>query len=850
MSKKIGIIVQRYGLEVNGGAEYHARILAEQLVKSYEVTVLTTKALDYVSWDNHYNEDIEKINDVTVKRFPTKYTRNHKRINKSRRTIFKKRKYHRVLSKLPLISFLDDKVDILKPTKKQNLRWLKDQGPYCPSLIQYLEDNNNNYSCFIFFTYLYYPTVVGVNKVKGKSIFIPTAHDEPEIYASLYKDVFEQASFIMYNTLAEKKLVEANFSNLTQYSDIAGIGIQKPELDYSIKVPEKYNYDFDYFIYIGRIDNSKGCDNLVNSFLNFKKICPQKKSKLILVGKNHTDIKESKDVILTGFVNERVKYHLLDNAKALIIPSMFESMSMVTLEAMAQGKIVVANKLCEVLNDHIVKSESGFSYENETELIALFNKIPQLSDDEFEVHGQKAISYVKENYAWNKVLDKFDKAIDLIAAVKPKLVDNLSEVEKDSPLGINLLWILNKKSGLGYALTLNIKSLEEVGVPVSKIDYTKNNSNLLDECKYQINLIQLSLNEIESFLSKIDITFFKDKYSILFLVWESEYLPPNIIENIQFFDEIWTASSYCKSVFAKYFKGPIKVVPHPLEVSIDKSSNKKLESIYTRNKFSFLFIFNFGSSIERKNPIFLVSVFKEAFKNLEDKVELVIKASNSQHHFEDYKRLLKEIGNSTNIKIIEDDFSRNDLNHIIDGCDSYVSLHHSEGFGLTLAEAMYFGKPTIATNYSGNTEFMNQNNSFLVDFTRAYIEETDHHFSEETIWANPSFEDSVAKMRYVFDNPEKAKQKGLIAAKEIKSNLSYKAIGGIMKNRILEIKNQSSILTNNQIQILELKRNSLELKCNFNNAQRELRKIKKNKVVKIVLYVKSIARKIKSVYHN
>ena len=583
--------------------------------------------------------------------------------------------------------------------------------------------------------------------------------------------------------------------------------------------------------------------------MDFKKIFPQNNIKLILVGKNHTDIKESEDVILTGFVTERVKYHLLDNAKALIIPSRFESMSMVTLEAMYQGKIVVANKSCDVLNDHIIKSESGFSYGNEKELMALFNKIPLLDDDELKMHSENAISYVKKNYAWDKVLQKFDKAIGSISNLETKLDTKLEIEDQKIPFGVNVLWFVDKNSGLGTAIRLNMKALSSVGVPVSKIDYDGDNRSL-DDCKYGINLIQLSLNGVENFLSTIDVDLFKNRYSILFLVWESEFIPQNIIDSIQFFDEIWTASSYCKDIFKRNFDDHIEVIPHPLEEKLEPTLNNKLATIFSNQKFSFLFVFNFGSSIERKNTIFLVSVFKEAFEGLDNRVELIIKTSNSKHHVEDYDKLKKEIGNSINIKIIEDDFSRNELNHIINNCDSYVSLHHSEGFGLTMAEAMYFGKPTIATNYSGNTEFMNDDNSFLVDSTRAYIEETDRHFSEETIWGNPSFEDSVLKMRYVFENQELSKQKGKVAEQDVKKNLSFEAVGTIMKNRLSVIKINPGNRTNQQLRILELKKTSLALKCELNNSQRELKKIKKNKIVKFILLIKKTFRKIKSLYHK
>lgn len=408
---KIAIIVQRYGIEVNGGAEYHARILAEELNKKHQVTVLTTKALDYISWDNYYVDATEIINGVTVKRFKTDYSRKHNKLGKLKRAILKHKKYERFLSNYRLINFIDKKLHILSCTHKQSEQWLKCQGPFCPDLIAYLENNKDEYDAFIFFTYLYYPTAVGIKEVKDKSIFIPTAHNEPVFFAKTYESVFESAKFIMYNTLSEKKLVESTFKNITPYSDVAGIGINQP-ID-TLEISTSLNIEYDYFLYIGRIDTAKNCNYLYEQFLKYK-MTNSNDVKLIFVGKNHTDLQATDDIIFTGFIDEVSKNNLITNCKALIIPSEYESLSMVTLEAMNYGKIVVVNGDCEVLKDHIINSNSGFFYHTDTELHAIFDTIINMSKEDLSIHSEDAKRYIKENYTWNKIIEKFDHAIEVI----------------------------------------------------------------------------------------------------------------------------------------------------------------------------------------------------------------------------------------------------------------------------------------------------------------------------------------------------------------------------------------------------------------------------------------------------
>lgn len=410
--KKIAIVVQRYGTEVNGGAEYHAKVLAEQLNKYYQIKVLTTTAMDYNNgWKNHYPEGESIINNIPVIRFSTQSI-SPKKMRKARRAILQKKKYFSFLKFLGLFSFFDKHFHISKVTPKNIHDWLVAQGPYCPDMIKYIEKYKDDFDVFIFFTYLYYPTVIGMPIVKDKAILIPTAHDESLLYTLPYENLFSIPKFIMYNTESEKKLVESHFKNCTTNSDIAGVGIKNCILPQDYQPPTHLDFDFPYFVYIGRIDAGKGVEKMIAFFNKFYRTNP--KIKLVMIGKILCEIPKSDNIILTGFIDEKDKYYLLQKSLGLILPSKYESLSLATLEAMNTGILPIVNKECEILKEHIENSNSGFYYDDYESFSMALTKSISLSKTELEEQKTRAQEYVKEYYSWDKILKKFDRAIDLI----------------------------------------------------------------------------------------------------------------------------------------------------------------------------------------------------------------------------------------------------------------------------------------------------------------------------------------------------------------------------------------------------------------------------------------------------
>jgi glycosyltransferase involved in cell wall biosynthesis len=412
--------------------------------------------------------------------------------------------------------------------------------------------------------------------------------------------------------------------------------------------------------------------------------------------------------------------------------------------------------------------------------------------------------------------------------------------------GLNVIGYTEAMSGLGEAVRLNIKAAETHNIPLNLIDYerVKHEKKYKYSFKYSINLVQISLYDLDRFFSVIDTDFFDGKYNILFLIWESEYIPEKLKKNVNLFNEVWTASTYCKNLFQKVFHGHILTVPHPVEVHLKPYQNSNTPSLLDKNKFSFLFIFSYHSSIARKNPFFLIEAFSKAFDST-DRVELLIKTTGAEKFKKLHAQLNRSVFNKKNIKIVNLDMDKNQVNHLINDCNCYVSMHHSEGFGLTLAEAMYLGKPTVATNYSGNTEFMNENNSYLVDYELGSIENPDVNFCSRTVWANPIMEDAVLQLRNVYDNAELRLEKALNAKQFIEQKLSFYSVGSIMKDRLnLIYKNLDDIITTNSRSTYLLHELQLS-KSEAAQLQRQIRRMKKNLIIRFILALKNMVRQLK-----
>ena len=379
--KKIAFVCQRYGLEVNGGAELHCRQVAERLVPYYDVTVYTTCAMDYMTWANEYPPGESELNGVHVRRFRVARGRDKNLLLLSEKVFFDP-----------------------DHTDKEEKKWIDGQGPYCPKLVKMLEKEHLQYKRVIFMTYLYYLTATGMPLGFENALMIPTVHDEYPVHMRCYNPVFESCKGFIWNTEEEKRFAEKRFPKIrTTPGIMAGVGVDIPEGT----LPEIPNVlkGKEYIVYVGRIDESKGCGDL---FAFFRKYRDEhgRGLKLALIGKPVIDIPEDEDIIHLGFVSEETKFAVIRDSLALVLFSRFESLSMVVLESMMMRRPVLVNGYSEVLKGHCVRSNAGLYFNSYPEFAGALNYLRDHPEAYAEMceNGEK---YVRQNYQWDVIIRKY-----------------------------------------------------------------------------------------------------------------------------------------------------------------------------------------------------------------------------------------------------------------------------------------------------------------------------------------------------------------------------------------------------------------------------------------------------------
>lgn len=389
MKDKIAFVCQRYGLEVNGGAELYCRQMAEKLAAVYDVEVFTTCAIDYVTWKDEYQPGIETINGVTVHRYRVDKERKQKPFNKISERVFGNPGH----------------------TDAEEEIWIDEQGPVCSKLLEDLNRVHLEYKAVIFMTYLYYLTVKGSAYHFENAILIPTVHDEPPVYLRCYDDVFGSAKGIIWNMPEEKAFAEKRFPYICgKPGTMAGIGVDVPAKPFP-ELPEELA-ECDYVVYAGRIDESKGCGEMFRFFRAYKEQYGGD-LKLALMGKAVMDIPDAPDIVNLGFVSDEMKFKVMQEAKALLLFSRFESLSMVVLESMTMGRPVIVNGKCEVLKGHCIRSNAGLYFDNYPEFAGCLKYL--LSHEEvYEAMRLNGKKYVTENYQWDVIIERIQSLVEAL----------------------------------------------------------------------------------------------------------------------------------------------------------------------------------------------------------------------------------------------------------------------------------------------------------------------------------------------------------------------------------------------------------------------------------------------------
>ncbi len=388
MKKKLLFIIQRYGKEVNGGAEDYVRQYANHLLPYYDIDVYTSTAKNYDTWKKYYHSGKTNLDGVNVYYFNSP-----------------KRKVIRQSISMSLLE---------KNNNRQNgFKFLKRQGPYIKQINRKIKKNYDKYQAILCFCYLYYPTYASIILAKEKGILIPFLHEEPYAHYQIMQDEFKYAKRIIYQTEEEKQTAISIFKENATNKDniILGIGIEE-ERKTSDQILKKYHLENQkYLIYIGRIDASKGVKDLIDNFLYYKRINKDKEYKLVLVGGLYLDIPTNEDIIATGFINEDEKYTLLKHADILINPSKYESLSIVILEAFAYQKPVLVNEESAVLKGQVERSNAGLYYQGRNEFVKMLQFLITNHDIRNQM-GKNGLDFVNRNYRWDIVIKKLRNFIE------------------------------------------------------------------------------------------------------------------------------------------------------------------------------------------------------------------------------------------------------------------------------------------------------------------------------------------------------------------------------------------------------------------------------------------------------
>lgn len=377
---KLCFVVQRYGAEVTGGAETHCRWLAQRLAQRHQVEILTTCALDYRSWANHYPAGQGELDGLSVTRYPVERPRNERLFALYSDIVF--RDFH---------------------TPADELTWLEHNGPLAPGLVRALGERTD-VDLFVFYSYRYYTTFHGLPRVAARAVLVPTAEDDQAVRLPLYRSLFQAPRALLYLTPEERELVEAQGADTALPAAVVGSGVELAVGFEGVDARARYGLPERYLLYVGRVDWAKGVDKLVDYYLKMAGELEQLPV-LVLAGRRQIELPEHPRLRLLGEVDDLHKCALMAGCELLLMPSALESLSLSVLEAWALQRPVLVNAECRVLEGQCVRSNGGLFYRGYAEFAPALRLL--LEDPELRLAlGRDGQAYVRREYAWEVVEER------------------------------------------------------------------------------------------------------------------------------------------------------------------------------------------------------------------------------------------------------------------------------------------------------------------------------------------------------------------------------------------------------------------------------------------------------------
>lgn len=354
--------------------------------------------------------------------------------------------------------------------------------------------------------------------------------------------------------------------------------------------------------------------------------------------------------------------------------------------------------------------------------------------------------------------------------------------------GVNLIGYLDDGLGLGESGRLIASSLESNNIPVAKISINCRQQvpEKLPELPYQINLFCMDYTHTTAFLEQLGWKKLQQFYNIANIFWETNLFPKERIIHWNYLDEIWVTTKYIQEHASIATNIPVYRIPQPIQLPPLRDSSICRESFHIGPQYTFLFCFDFLSIFNRKNPLAIIAAFTKAFPHAKD-VQLIIKSTHGEKCPTHAKTLEETVKSDPRIRWIDGFITPQRRYELMNACDCYISLHRSEGLGLTMAESMLLNKPVIATGYSGNIDFMNEANSFLCSYTLTPIGKESPPYPANGVWAEVDIDEAARFMKFVKEKPNEANEKAKVGKEHILKYNSYDYVGRLLSNRIKSI---------------------------------------------------------------
>jgi glycosyltransferase involved in cell wall biosynthesis len=397
---KLACVVQRYGLDITGGSETHCRQFAERLAARHEVDVLTSCARDYLHWRNVLPEGWSSVGPVNVRRF----------------RVARPRHLHRFAE-------ISDRAFDRHRTAEDQVEWFRANGPEVPELVRHLEAHGRQYDLVLFWAFRYYPSFFGLPPVAERAVLVPTAEEDQVLDFPVLREFFARPRGYIFLTEEERALVTARAGGALAPSVVVGTGLEPPaRTGRAAPGPARPTHPAlealavtdPFVVYLGRVDRNKGCDTLAAHFARFLTE-GRGDVTLVLAGPVHTTVPDHPRIRVLGYVSDAVRDALFDRARALVMPSPYESLCIALLEGWNRGLPAIVNARCAVLQGQVRRAGGGLYYATYREFAEALAFVLERPDEARQL-GRQGAAYVQAEYRWPTVMTRLESFLETLAA--------------------------------------------------------------------------------------------------------------------------------------------------------------------------------------------------------------------------------------------------------------------------------------------------------------------------------------------------------------------------------------------------------------------------------------------------